>query len=381
MRRWAALLIVWGLGAVSGSMVGWTSALFTSTTSNPGNNFSAASSFCSSPGSQTVTSDKDSYIREDAPGSNSGTAVDLWVQSQGAQDRRTLVSFPLPPKPAGCLVSSAVLRLYATTVSPSRTVQAYRVAASWTETGVTWTNQPTTVGSSTTSASGSEAGWKESNVTTHVEGMYSTTNHGLLLKDAAEGAGTQEEQVYSSREGANGPELVISFAGVACSNPGSQTVLTTKDSSVQLNSPGSNFGDDPLTVKSRSGSNHRALVYFPLPAVPTDCVLFQATLRLNAFTASSGRTIEAYRAAASWTETGVSWLNQPSTAGTAATAASGNGWREWTVTAHVGAMYSGANEGFVLRDQSEDAGGAGATQTYRSREDGSDIPELVLRFG
>jgi hypothetical protein len=43
-------------------------------------------------------------------------------------------------------------------------------------------------------------------------------------------------------------------------------------------------------------------------------------------------------------------------------------------------MYSGSNDGFLLKDQTEGAGGAGQTQTYDSRENTND-PQLVITFG
>ena len=73
-------------------------------------------------------------------------------------------------------------------------------------------------------------------------------------------------------------------------------------------------------------------------------------------------------------------LNQPATTGPVATTSSGSGWREWTVTAQVDGMYSGANHGFLVRDAGE---GSGPTrdQSFRSREGGgSTAPQLVITF-
>ena len=64
----------------------------------------------------------------------------------------------------------------------------------------------------------------------------------------------------------------------------------------------------------------------------------------------------------------MTWSNQPATTGTAATTASGTGWRQWTVTAQVKAMYTGANHGFLIRDASEGTGNA--AQSFGSREGG-----------
>jgi hypothetical protein len=384
MRRWAALVIIWGLGAVSGSMVGWTSALFTSTTTNPGNSFAAASSFCPTASSQTVVTDRDGYVREDQTGNNFGAENELHVYSDSNKDRRSLLYFPLPAKPAGCVVSSAILRLYAIRVSPGRTIGAYRLAAtpSWTETGVTWSSQPATAGSAATNSSGSTIGWKEWNVTSQVDLMYSG-NNGFMVRDQSESAGSLQDQEYQSREGgSNDPELVVSFGSVACSSPGSQTVTASIDSYVKQDDPTGNFGIAPdIFVQSRATAlNRRLLVKFTLPSQPANCSVSMAVLRLFATATAPGRTIQVFRAAASWTETGVTWNNQPATDGVASTySPTANGWHEATVTARVQELYPGTDNGFILRDQTEDSGGT-QDQKYDSRENTND-PELRITFG
>jgi hypothetical protein len=69
---------------------------------------------------------------------------------------------------------------------------------------------------------------------------------------------------------------------------------------------------------------------------------------------------------------------QPHTTGPAAAATSGHGYREWNVTSHVQAMYSGSNHGFLIRDAVE---GHDAEQQFHCREKGENPPQLVLRFG
>jgi hypothetical protein len=170
----------------------------------------------------------------------------------------------------------------------------------------------------------------------------------------------------------------------ACTSPGAATVQASADTYVDQGSPTSNFGTaSNLFVRSNSSSaNRRTLVRFNLPALPSGCSVRGAMLRLFSTAAVTGRTIAAYRAAASWTETGATWNNQPGTTGAAANSASGTGWRTWDVASHVQAMYSGANDGFVLRDQTENAA-ANPQQTYQAREgttNGQD-PELVITFG
>ncbi|MDQ4024559.1 MAG: DNRLRE domain-containing protein, partial [Actinomycetota bacterium] len=86
---------------------------------------------------------------------------------------------------------------------------------------------------------------------------------------------------------------------------------------------------------------------------------------------------EALRVAAPWAESQVHWNNRPQAVGIAATANSGLGWREWSVTSQVEAMYTVANHGFLLRDAIE---GDDAEQQFHSREKDQNVPQLVLRF-
>jgi hypothetical protein len=152
------------------------------------------------------------------------------------------------------------------------------------------------------------------------------------------------------------------------------------DAWIEENSSSTNKGTDSiLKVKSQGPTdNFRALVRFELPAAPDGCVLESATLRLFAASATAGRTLQALRLESPWTEGGVTWTNQPATIGLASEAPAGLGYREWTVTVQVEAMYDVANNGFLVRDLAESA--SGAEQSFHAREKGETPPELVLHF-
>ena len=166
---------------------------------------------CSSPGSQTLTASIDSWVEERNPTSNFGTAPDIFVQSKAtAENRRLLVKFTLPSQPANCSVSVAVLRLNASATQSGRTIQVFRAAAAWTETGVTWSNQPATDGVAST-YSPTANGWHEATVTARVQELYSGSNNGFLLRDQTENSAGTFDQKYDSRENTNDPELRITF--------------------------------------------------------------------------------------------------------------------------------------------------------------------------
>ena len=172
-----------------------------------------------------------------------------------------------------------------------------------------------------------------------------------------------------------------SFGG--CSSAGTVTASANIDSWVDQASAGSNFGNDQiLKLKRETGSKaNRALVRFNLPAVPSGCTVTGASLRLFAASASTGRTMQAFRInpTQSWAENGVRWNNQPGTTGTAATTSSVSGWNQWTVTSQVQAMYSATNNGFLVKFDVET--NPVAEMQFHARNKGSQHPELRITFG
>ena len=136
-----------------------------------------------------------------------------------------------------------------------------------------------------------------------------------------------------------------------------------------------------ISTSGGSGDAGRSLVQFSLPSAPTGCTITSATLRLNAESYQSGRTIAVHRNSGSWAEGSVTWNSMPGYTGTAVTTASAFGWLQWTVTDHVSAMYSGSNNGFLVKDYYEDDSGSNQeTQRFTTRETSTD-PELVITWG
>jgi parallel beta-helix repeat protein len=158
-----------------------------------------------------------------------------------------------------------------------------------------------------------------------------------------------------------------------------QTLTASADAWIDQGSPSSNKGSDAvLKVMSKSNVNLRGLVRFDLPALPGGCSVQSATLRIYASSSAGGRTIHVLQLGGSWAEGGVTWQNQPATTGSAVTASSGLGYREWPVAGQVQAMYTGANNGFLVRDANENQD---AEQQFHSREKSDNRPLLVLEFG
>lgn len=81
---------------------------------------------------------------QSSAGQNYGTDGVLKVETKSGADAPAYVRFNLPAIPAGCQVTTAKLRLYAASYKTGlaawamdpRTLQAFRVAAPWTESAI-----------------------------------------------------------------------------------------------------------------------------------------------------------------------------------------------------------------------------------------------------
>jgi hypothetical protein len=210
--RWRTVLVAvifaWvGIAAVA---LQTTGAAFSRTTSNTGNSFVALGAFpCTAPGTQTLTAVADSHVRQSNANTNYGTRTTMQVRAAN-NNRRSLVRFTLPAIPNRCTVTAATLRLYVTAATAGRTYQAFRAAAAWTETGVTWNNQPATAGTAATVVTTGTPGWLQWTVTSQVQAMY-PTNNGFVIRDQTENGPGSFTNTFSTREGANDPQLVITF--------------------------------------------------------------------------------------------------------------------------------------------------------------------------
>ena len=160
----------------------------------------------------TAAADRDTWVLQSSPTSNFGSDSVLKVDTKSGGNARALVRFALPAIPAGCTVKSATLRLYSGSYKENRTLQAFRLGATFLEGGVNWNTQPATTGTAANAQSRSSAGHVEWNVLSQVQSMYGATNTGFLIRDASENGGGLEQSFNSREKGAdNPPQLVITF--------------------------------------------------------------------------------------------------------------------------------------------------------------------------
>lgn len=187
----------------------------------------------------TTTSVLDASVRQASATSNFGTQTTNNVASANAGNRRLYVKFDLaacsPAIPSTAVVRTATLRNYLSAIPSAvcRTVDIFRVTATWAEATITWNNQPfgATInnpasGSATDAfAVGSAAGCANASTGAYATGAVVTTdvaafvagtatNFGWMLRDDVEGSATAYTSTMSAKElatAAQAPELVVTY--------------------------------------------------------------------------------------------------------------------------------------------------------------------------
>ena len=206
----------WLLVPITGGCLAWATvgvlAVFSDSATVGANTFTTGTWVCGGPGSQTVVAAADAWIDEANANQNSGSTGTLQVRSSNTSgNQRALVRFALPAVPAGCSVTAATLRLYASSQIIGRTIDVHRAASPWDEGTVTWNTGPGATGTAAGSLTLGVAGWQEWTVTAQVIAQYAS-NNGFVVRDGTEGAVLPLQQIYRSREsGTNRPELVVTF--------------------------------------------------------------------------------------------------------------------------------------------------------------------------
>lgn len=177
-------------------------ARFTDSVPVGANTFTTAASFCAG-STDVLTATEDAHVDADTSSNvadenqngNSNTYLDVWADGN---DRRTVVKFALPTVPAGCAITSATLAFTTISGATGRTLHASRATQTWTETGVTWNNQPAvTTPAATASSSATVDAVVSFSVTSQVQAMYPSSPFGFVVKDSTE-SGTAYQRYHSS---------------------------------------------------------------------------------------------------------------------------------------------------------------------------------------
>lgn len=235
-RRWFQLAVLCAVTLVIGR-----SSAFAASLTLTSQNFTPYRTCTITATPATTTAVIDATVRQNSATSNFGTITTDTVSTATTSNQRMYIRFDLttcsPAIPTTAVVRLATLRLYMTAVPAAcRTIDLFPSTASWTETGLTWNNQPfgTTLnnpasGSRTGSfAVGTPAGCQNltnnayvvgGTVTTDVQSFVdgSVSNFGWMLRDDVEASSTTRTVNFSSKElgtVAQEPQLVVTYVAV-----------------------------------------------------------------------------------------------------------------------------------------------------------------------
>jgi hypothetical protein len=156
----------------------------------------------------------DSYVRDgSSASSNFGTATTLLVKdtSSAGNNRRSFLKFDISS--VGATIANAKLRLFGNHATGTTTDSAFAVAnTTWTETGITWNNQPALgakQGASVTIRT--TAQYYEFDVSTFVVAQQKAGVHLVSLAVAMDAQTNNSPDTFDSREATSDPpQLVVS---------------------------------------------------------------------------------------------------------------------------------------------------------------------------
>jgi hypothetical protein len=308
----------------------------------------------------------DTYVDSNHTATNYGTANPLWATSGST---RSFLRFNTNGAvPSGSVATGATLKIYVTNNSvTSGGFEVHPEDDSWTESGTTWSNQPTwsstVLATSGTPASGT---WLSIDLPASAVNVNGDTSLGLRYTVSGSNA-----QLASREDSGHKPQLTINYASTTTLNP-------TGDTYVDTNHSGTNYGTaNPLWATS---SGTRALVRFNTSTsgiAPSGSSLASAVLKLyvtNNSVTSGG--FEVHPEDDSWTESGTTWSNQPTWSTTTLATSGTPGSGQWvTITLPVSAVNTTGNTSVGLIYTV-----SGANTQFSSREDSAHKPQLILTW-
>ena len=166
----------------------------------------------------TFVANADAYVEELHPTANNGTTDYLQVESANNRNSESYIRFAVSGVTGS--VQSAQLRVYTTVNSSTNGPALYTTGNTWTETGITWNNRPGRTGSVIDNKGGIDKNtWVEYNVAPVV--TSNGTFNFVLVGDSS------DEIRFSSREGNNPPQLIVTFNSVTNTPAVTQTSILT----------------------------------------------------------------------------------------------------------------------------------------------------------
>jgi len=289
-----------------------------------------------------LVASEDAYVRGGTnAGANYGDEAILVVKENTGMannDRRSFLKFDLSSLPSN--VTNATLRLKVQNDDAGASHDIHLVTDdSWTETGITWSNQPGLGATLATETVPVINGWLEINITSTVNAELG--GDGVLSLAIAESS-VNTFTAYHSREAASAedrPQLTYSTEV--------DTLVGSEDAFVRGGTnAGANYGTNSLLViKENTGTannDRRSFLKFDLSTLSG--AVASATLRLKVQNDDAGALHDIHLVSNdSWTEGGITWSNQPSLGAVLATETvpAIDGWLEIDITATLNSELSG----------------------------------------
>jgi N-acetylneuraminic acid mutarotase len=218
------------------------------------------------PTEEVLNATEDSWVNQALmyADTNYGSDTSLYNQQRTSQARRALIQFGLTAIPSGSVINSATLEMYATSATGNPQINLHRVTSSWTESGVTWNNQPSYDAAIVSSLTSSGTGWKVWDVKSLIEGYLNGTytNDGFLLKCNTETGTTTMNKVFASRENSNTsqrPVLRINYTpppAMSCNYVGNGECLIPLPGEV---APGDNYNNALIWSEDKATINWPAV--------------------------------------------------------------------------------------------------------------------------
>lgn len=327
------------------------------------------------------TAEADAQVSETNPTTNHGNSTSLQVDGGGAPEE-SFIRFTVTG--ISGTVQSARLRVFATSNSSANGPAVYATETSWSETEITWQTRPARLSEALDNKDsvGSDL-WVEYDVTDWVKGDGPVSF--VLAADSNDAA------IFSSREGNQPPQLIVTLATGPTLTPGTTTVTTTTPTPISQNTPAGpnsvtfiaeadvharqsrpsiNYGTDPtLRVDGESGAAYETFMRFSVTGISGG--IESALLRLFVSTNGTRDGPAVYAADSSWNETDVTWRQRPILMGAPVANLDRlrqETWAEYDVTSLV---TGDGTIGFALVADSDD------NVIFSSRE-GGQPPQLVV---
>lgn len=160
-----------------------------------------------------LTAVGDAHVQNSAPDTNFGAETTMLAGNEyGTALYRAYIRFDTSVIPAGATVISATVRISQTNAfgdSPIYQMDLYRADGFWSETSLTWNNQPGRTATGQPIVVDTSVGWREWEATALAQGWLDGNNFGLAVSAVNEAEEYARE--FNAREGGGAAELAITY--------------------------------------------------------------------------------------------------------------------------------------------------------------------------